>query len=139
MSETSVYVDILYRLLKTFDERLTEQKRRLDFLTFNDISRKTYNLLVKNQEPSEIAKKLASEFTDIYIDEYQDVDPLQNEIFAAISTPTNRFMVGDIKQSIYRFRGAEPSLFSNMRKSYPDLDASVATKALYFLQTSFAR
>ncbi|MBO7303220.1 MAG: UvrD-helicase domain-containing protein, partial [Clostridia bacterium] len=138
LSETSVYVDILYRLLKTFDERLTEQKRRLDFLTFNDISRKTYNLLVKNQEPSEIAKKLASEFTDIYIDEYQDVDPLQNEIFAAISTPTNRFMVGDIKQSIYRFRGAEPSLFSNMRKSYPDLDASKSSDcATIFMSDNF--
>ena len=136
--ETSVYVDILYHLLKVFDERLTEQKRRLDFLTFNDISRKTYNLLVKNQEPTEIAKKLASEFTDIYIDEYQDVDPLQNEIFTAISTPTNRFMVGDIKQSIYRFRGAEPSLFSNMRKSYPDLDLSKNSNyATIFMSDNF--
>ena len=138
MTETAKYVEILYRLLKAFDERMTEQKKRLDFLTFNDISRKTYSLLVKNSQPTEIAKKLSYEYTDIYIDEYQDVDPLQNEIFASISTPTNLFMVGDIKQSIYKFRGAEPTLFSALRNKFPDIaSAESSSFATVFMSNNF--
>lgn len=138
MCESAQYIDLLYRLLKRFDDKMTEQKQRLDFLTFNDISRKTYSLLVKNNTPTEIAKKLSEEYTDIYIDEYQDVDPLQNEIFEAISTPTNRFMVGDIKQSIYKFRGAEPSLFSSLRKEFPDIsEAHNSDAATIFMSNNF--
>ena len=138
MCESARYIETLYRLLKRFDEKMTEQKRRLDFLTFNDISRKTYGLLVNDGQPTETAKKISEEYTDIYIDEYQDVDPLQNEIFSAISTPTNRFMVGDIKQSIYKFRGAEPSLFSSLRKSFPDISvANDSDTATIFMSNNF--
>ena len=138
MSESAQYIKTLYDLLKRFEEKMAEQKQRLDFLTFNDISRKTYSLLVNNGKPTEIAKKIAAQYTDIYIDEYQDVDPLQNEIFAAISTPTNRFMVGDIKQSIYKFRGAEPSLFSSLRKEFPDIsEADNSNTATIFMSNNF--
>ena len=136
--ESTEYINLLYLLLKRFDEKMSEQKQRLDFLTFNDISRKTYSLLLSNDEPTDIAKKIATQYTDIYIDEYQDVDPLQNKIFAAISTPTNRFMVGDIKQSIYKFRGAEPSLFSELRRSFPDIeDADGSDTATIFMSDNF--
>ena len=57
MSESAQYISLLYKLLKRFDEKMSEQKRRLDFLTFNDISRKTYSLLVKNGKPTDTAKK----------------------------------------------------------------------------------
>ena len=138
MSESARYIEILYRLLKRFDEKMTEQKQRLDFLTFNDISRKTYSLLVKDGKPTQTAKKISEEYSEIYIDEYQDVDPLQNEIFSAISTPTNRFMVGDIKQSIYKFRGAEPSLFSSLRKTFPDISkADDSNTATIFMSNNF--
>ena len=138
MAESAQYIEMLYKLLKRFDEKMSEQKRRLDFLTFNDISRKTYSLLVKNGEPTETAKKISAEYSEIYIDEYQDVDPLQNEIFAAISTPTNRFMVGDIKQSIYKFRGAEPSLFSTLRREFPDIsEADGSDTATIFMSNNF--
>lgn len=136
--ESAQYIAILYALLKRFEDKMNEQKRRLDFLTFNDISRKTYNLLVKDNTPTNIAKKISEEYSEIYIDEYQDVDPLQNEIFTAISTPTNRFMVGDIKQSIYKFRGAEPSLFSKLRKSFPDISRSEGSStATIFMSNNF--
>ena len=136
--ESAEYINLLYLLLKRFDEKMSEQKQRLDFLTFNDISRKTYTLLLENDEPTEVAKKIATQYTDIYIDEYQDVDPLQNKIFAAISTPTNRFMVGDIKQSIYKFRGAEPSLFSELRRSFPDISSSDGSDtATIFMSDNF--
>ena len=136
--ETAAYIGVLYAVLKRFDEKMSEQKRRLDFLTFNDISRKTYSLLVKDGKPTDIAKKISEEYSEIYIDEYQDVDPLQNEIFAAISTPTNRFMVGDIKQSIYKFRGAEPTLFSDLRKAFPDISkADESDTATIFMSNNF--
>ena len=138
MDESARYIGILYRLLKKFDEKMSEQKHRLDFLTFNDISRKTYSLLVNDGKPTDVAKKISEEYSEIYIDEYQDVDPLQNEIFASISTPTNRFMVGDIKQSIYKFRGAEPSLFSSLRKEFPDISMSQdSNTATIFMSNNF--
>ena len=138
MRDSAHYIKILYSLLKRFDDKMNEQKQRLDFLTFNDISRKTHSLLVKNGAPTEVAKKISSEYSEIYIDEYQDVDPLQNEIFSAISTPTNRFMVGDIKQSIYKFRGAEPSLFSSLRKEFPDISKSEnSDTATIFMSNNF--
>lgn len=138
MNDSANYINTLYLVLKRFDEKMAEQKHRLDFLTFNDISRKTYGLLVNNGQPTEIAKKISEEYTDIYIDEYQDVDPLQNQIFSAISTPTNRFMVGDIKQSIYKFRGAEPTLFSSLRKEFPDISvADNSDTATIFMSNNF--
>ena len=138
MIESAKHTETLYNLLKIFESKLDEQKKRLDFLTFNDISRKTYSLLVKNNKPTEMARKLATQFTDIYIDEYQDVDPLQNAIFEAISTSTNRFMVGDIKQSIYKFRGAEPTLFSSLRNAFPDVSvAKNSSAATIFMSNNF--
>lgn len=138
MLESADHTRMLYKLLKAFESKMDEQKRRLDFLTFNDVSRKTYSLLLKDGKRTETAKKLSLEFTDIYIDEYQDVDPLQNAIFEAISTPTNRFMVGDIKQSIYKFRGAEPTLFSELRASYPDVSRSDGSdSATIFMSNNF--
>lgn len=124
MRKTASHLDTLYALLKKFDERITEEKIKLDFCTFDDISRKVYNLLIKDGEPTELAKKMSLEYSDIYIDEYQDVNRIQDDIFKAISTSTNRFMVGDIKQSIYKFRGAEPSLFSEYRKSFPSIESA---------------
>ena len=127
LKETAKYTDIIYRLLKEFDIRITEHKNKLDVMTFTDIRRKTYDLLIKDGKITELAKNLSQQYTDIYIDEYQDVDPIQDEIFKAISTPTNRFMVGDIKQSIYKFRGAEPTLFSKYRTDFSGKDPNAKT------------
>lgn len=118
IKETQKHTYMLYELLKEFDLRISEQKKRLNALTFNDIKRKTYELLVCDGKPTETAKSIENQYTDIFIDEYQDVDPIQDEIFKAISTPTNRFLVGDIKQCIYKFRGAKPSLFSDYREAF---------------------
>lgn len=138
MQETALHTATLYSLLKFFNERMDEQKKKLDVLTFNDVSRKTYDLLVKNGSPTPLAEKLSLEYTDIYIDEYQDVDRLQDDIFKAISTPKNRFMVGDIKQSIYKFRGADPSLFSEYRKAFPSIDqAKNSNNATIIMSNNF--
>ena len=115
---TAQNADILYALLKDFSARFSEEKSRRGIMDFDDIKRYTLKLLVApDGSPTAIAKDYAEQFTDIYIDEYQDVDLIQDRIFSAISK-NNRFMVGDIKQSIYGFRGAEPQVFAAYRESF---------------------
>ncbi len=120
MEDTSRHINMLYRLLLTFEDAINKEKSRIGILTFTDIRRYTLSLLVApDGTPTAIAKQYAEQFTDIYIDEYQDVDRVQDLIFSSISKSNNRFMVGDIKQSIYQFRGAEPQLFADYRSRFP--------------------
>jgi len=123
MHDTSKYTYKLYEVLADFSAKLDEEKKKRNFLDFGDIRRYTLKLLVNpDGTPTSTAIKYSNEFTDIYIDEYQDVDKVQDIIFTSISKPTNRFMVGDIKQSIYSFRGAEPQVFASYRSAFPDHD-----------------
>ncbi|MBQ9429443.1 MAG: UvrD-helicase domain-containing protein, partial [Clostridia bacterium] len=127
------------RLLTEFEARVREEKKRKGILTFNDISRYALRLLVDengNDTPLALAKK--KDFDAIYIDEYQDVDAVQDRIFEALSGGKNRFMVGDIKQSIYAFRGAEPMVFANLRRTYAPLDeAAPGAPASLFMSENF--
>ena len=113
----------LHEFLSDYDRRLAEEKLTRAVCDFGDITRLTYRLLVTpNGEPTAIAREIAQQYDAIYIDEYQDVDAVQDAIFRAIAQPNNRFMVGDIKQSIYGFRGSEPSIFAGYRRDYPILE-----------------
>ena len=119
----------LYSLLSDFERAFSEEKLKRSMLDFSDIRRYALKLLVnKDGEPTEVARNMSGKFTDIYIDEYQDVDRVQDMIFKAISNGKNRFMVGDIKQSIYGFRGAEPHVFATYREKFP-LHGTDAAKA----------
>ncbi len=120
--KTRGFVEKLYLLLSSFSRLYTAEKRKRNLLDFNDLERTAYSLLVDEKcEPTAAARAVALEYDDIYIDEYQDVNKLQDMIFSSISASSCRFMVGDIKQSIYGFRGAEPSLFADYRKD-PKID-----------------
>ena len=113
----------LYAILSKFDVLYKQEKLSLGICEFSDIKLWAYELLVdSNGEPTELAKTLSQSFDCVFIDEYQDVDGVQDLIFKAISKPCGRFMVGDVKQSIYRFRGAEPTLFMNYRNSFAPID-----------------
>ena len=119
-TETSKLLTTLYRVVSEFERRYMEQKAQRNILELPDIKRYAYNLFVTPEKtPTEFAKLTAQLYSDIYIDEYQDVDPMQDLIFSCICTPTNRFMVGDIKQSIYSFRDARPQLFADYRAKFP--------------------
>ena len=113
--------DVLYRVVKEFDRLFRQEKTRRGMCEFSDVERLTYECLWQNGEKTDVAKEQAKLYKAVYIDEYQDVNSLQNKIFEAISTDTNRFMVGDIKQSIYEFRSANPRIFADMKKSFPPL------------------
>ncbi len=118
MLMTAQNLDMLYALLADFSDRFSEEKQRRSIMDFDDIKRYTLKLLVTpDGEPTELALSYREQFSHIYIDEYQDVDLVQDKIFSVISKD-NRFMVGDIKQSIYGFRGAQPKVFAAYKESF---------------------
>ena len=130
-------LSVLCRFEKKFDSIFTEEKRRLGALSYADIERYTYECLIQNGEPTDIARNVSAQFDAIYIDEYQDVNSLQNRIFEAISRPDNRFMVGDIKQSIYGFRSARPEIFASMKAAFPHISEADVSEASIFMSRNF--
>ena len=116
----------MYAFFSDYESRLTAEKHARAVCDFGDITRLCYRLLVSSDgSPTDVARQIAEQYDAIYIDEYQDVDAVQDAIFTAIAKPNNRFMVGDIKQSIYGFRGAEPSIFADYRRRYPTWQADI--------------
>ncbi|MCR5457447.1 MAG: UvrD-helicase domain-containing protein [Clostridiales bacterium] len=114
----------LVAFLKEYDERLFNQKSLRRMFSFNDYERLGLKILTEPDliTPSVLCARLKSYFSEIYIDEYQDTNSLQDRIFNLLSREDNLFTVGDIKQSIYGFRGAEPSIFDKQIKERPEYD-----------------
>lgn len=131
-------VSALSRLVERFDTLLLAEKNRRGVLEYSDVERYTYKCLWQNGKPTDIAANQANMYSYIYIDEYQDVNGVQDAIFRAISRENNRFMVGDIKQSIYCFRSADPGIFASLKTSLPSLDeAGAEPKAGIFMSDNF--
>lgn len=99
----------LRELLAAVDEEYTARKDELGVLDFSDLERRTLALLESSEE---VRETIRSRFAQILVDEYQDVNPVQARIVGRIRGEGNHFAVGDVKQSIYGFRGAEPSIFA---------------------------
>ena len=109
-------------IIKEFDKRYFEAKKERGFLDFSDLEHLMLRLLIDNSEngmkKTEFAKNLSAQYDQIMVDEYQDTNETQECIFRFISKDeTNLFVVGDIKQSIYRFREAMPEIFKNRRRN----------------------
>ncbi len=110
--------DILY-ILSLCDEvlrRLFEYKKEINLFGFTDIARLAIRLVYENED---IANELKAYYDEILVDEYQDTSDMQ-EVFLTKIENNNRYMVGDIKQSIYRFRNANPYIFKNKYDSYSE-------------------
>ncbi len=116
------HLSVLYRFLHEFDHLFREEKRMRALCEFSDIERYAYECLWQDGERTPYALSLAARFRAVYIDEYQDVNRLQDRIFEAVSQSDNRFMVGDIKQSIYSFRSASPDIFADKKANMKILD-----------------
>lgn len=117
MLATADLSEILWRFYSAFEKRCLAEKIDRGMLDFNDVRNATYKLLTDPENQS-IVNDFLEKYREIYIDEYQDVDEIQDEIFRLIGGD-HRFMVGDIKQSIYGFRGSDPSIFADYRRSMP--------------------
>jgi len=117
--KSSDFLAILYRVLSKYDKNYSKAKRNAHLLEFDDLKAGVHKLFVdENGDPTPLALEYSSKYDIIYIDEYQDVDPIQDSIFNALATNSRLFMVGDIKQSIYGFRGSDPSIFGRLRESF---------------------
>ena len=139
--ETAHISNALYELISDFEKRFSKEKAEKNVMSFSDIRRYAMKLLVNaDGTPTKTAIEYSERFAQIYIDEYQDVDRVQDVIFRSIATPSSRFMVGDIKQSIYSFRGAEPSVFASYKKKFPDINSDEAKsshEASIFMSNNF--
>ncbi|MBO5981210.1 MAG: UvrD-helicase domain-containing protein, partial [Clostridia bacterium] len=95
-----------------FDDTYTNVKEKAGVIDFSDQEHLMLKLLEKDGNPTPLCLEIKKQFDEIYVDEYQDTNPLQDRIFTLLSAD-NRFMVGDVKQSIYRFRSAHPDIFKS--------------------------
>lgn len=101
-------------IIKEFLLEIEKYKKENDIYTFNDISKLSIKILKENEN---IREELKGSFKEIMIDEYQDTNDVQ-ETFIGMISNNNVYMVGDIKQSIYRFRGSNPEIFKEKYSNY---------------------
>ena len=123
MRAVAPYSEALFSLVAAFMERLDEEKRMRNILDFGDLEHLTVRMLLgeDGSAPTPMARALSARYAEIMVDEYQDTNDVQDAIFRALSrNETNLFMVGDIKQSIYSFRLANPEVFLRKYLSYAD-------------------
>ncbi|MBE6032471.1 MAG: helicase-exonuclease AddAB subunit AddA [Clostridiales bacterium] len=104
----------LWGLVREFDTLYKEKKSAKNLLDFSDIEHYALEILAHEEAASEYREK----FAYIFIDEYQDSNLVQETLIRRICRPDNVFMVGDVKQSIYKFRLAEPEIFINKYEEY---------------------
>ncbi len=109
---------LIGKLVIEYENELREKKKEKNIVDFSDIEHYALLILIKNDEQSEIAIKYQNKFEEIAIDEYQDSNMVQEYILTTISRKNNIFMVGDVKQSIYKFRQAMPELFLQKYETY---------------------
>ena len=142
----NAYKDIyeMYEILKTlrdviiqFDSEFKKRKKEKNVIDFNDIEHYALEILVNKNEngeliPTDVAKNYQNKFEEIAIDEYQDSNYVQEFILNVISHKNNIFMVGDVKQSIYKFRQACPELFLEKYNKYSLEDNDLGTKIKLF-------
>ena len=128
--------------VKRFNAALFEAKKEKNLYGFSDITHFAVSLLYDPAAPdgkTPLARSLSEGFKEILIDEYQDTNRVQDRLFTCLSRGgENMFLVGDIKQSIYRFRLASPELFLEKLEQYPYYDeAAPAKKAKLILSRNF--
>ena len=111
---TKDYVTIIIEILKKLDNKINIYKKDNDSYEFIDIAKLAIKLLKENPL---ICEELKNKYKEILIDEYQDTNDLQ-DIFISLIANNNLYMVGDIKQSIYRFRNANPNIFKSKYEDY---------------------
>ncbi len=139
-------IDELRSIITELDERFEREKAEAGILDFSDVEAFALRLLYDDAEKgvrSSLAKDIADSFEEVYIDEYQDISPVQDMIFRAVTKTDaegreiNRFLVGDSKQCIYLFRGSRPEIFDRYRSSFSELNTENPGGKKVFMQNNF--
>ena len=112
--KTKENVSVIIKIVKKFNEKINDYKFSNDVYEFLDIAKMSIKILEQNED---IRNEIKNNLNEILIDEYQDTSDLQ-DLFISYIENNNCYMVGDIKQSIYRFRNANPNLFKNKYDKY---------------------
>ncbi len=118
-----VSLEKIVEITKEFARNFAIEKLNAGIVDFTDVEHMTLKLLMDEEgRPSTLARQLMQKYEEIYVDEYQDCNSVQEKLFSLISRANesrpNMFMVGDMKQSIYGFRGSEPELFKRKADTY---------------------
>lgn len=123
-------VNVLKQLVRQMGRLHKSMKREKSLLDFGDLEHEMIRLLLDRKgNPTPIALQLRERFEEILVDEYQDTNEIQDTIFRTISkNNSNIFMVGDLKQSIYRFRNANPNIFAEKYRRYLNGDGGVCIR-----------
>ena len=129
----SGYLKTLTRLVKSYDKNLKALKEESNVLSFSDVEHLALELL----NIPEINESIKDKLTYIFYDEYQDINPLQEMIISKIKKENNLFFVGDIKQSIYKFRLADPSIFNKRYREYSTSDSGKLIKLSNNFRSSY--
>jgi ATP-dependent helicase/nuclease subunit A len=119
--KTKDIVLTIIEIINRFDKKINKYKNDNDIYEFTDIAKMSISVLEKNKD---ICNELKNSLNEIMIDEYQDTSDLQDKFISLIEN-NNVYMVGDIKQSIYRFRNANPNLFKEKYDRYSKLDGGI--------------
>ena len=135
INNVSAYLVPLIDLVIKFSKEYETEKTKKKLLEFSDVEHLAYKLVCAGYDengapvPTEAGKRISERYDEIFIDEYQDSNYLQEEILNSVSGicngRNNIFMVGDVKQSIYKFRMARPDLFLSKYKTYKDDGANI--------------
>lgn len=119
-------IETLFSLVLDYDRRLMQAKKEKNLLDFSDLEHFAVKLLIDcengERKKTSLAKELAESFSFVLVDEYQDTNATQDMIFESVSRSDNLFMVGDVKQSIYRFRQAMPEIFIEKCNTFSPYD-----------------
>lgn len=113
VDDGKTFMNVVMRVVDEFDKEYERLKKRENKIDFADLSKFAVKLLKDEARAEAVRKK----FSLVFVDEYQDINPLQEEILLKI-TDGNLFMVGDVKQSIYAFRNADSKIFTDKKKSF---------------------
>ena len=128
MAATAPAMRALLRLTLAFDSAYAKEKKNRGLADYSDLEHKAAKLLIREDgTPTDLARQLSRRYTELMVDEYQDVSRVQDTIFTAVSDGGRKlFLVGDVKQSIYRFRLADPAIFNEKYHLYAGPDSGAA-------------
>ena len=116
-------LNALIDTVNAFDSAYSKAKRERNAADFHDLEHFAVRLLYDGGQPSALARALSENYAEILVDEYQDTNAVQDAIFRALSRDgSNLFLVGDVKQSIYGFRLADPSIFLTKYRGFADAE-----------------
>ncbi len=114
LAHTQKDVDALVSLVRGFSQRYAEKKEERNVLDYEDLQ----HFALRALQDSEVRSFYAQQYSHVFVDEYQDTNPVQEEVIKAVSAGGSLFMVGDIKQSIYKFRLADPMIFKQKAQEF---------------------